>query len=201
MVEVDVSLREALEIYASPDALQAYLPFKPYYQRLTSFVLGAPPTDREIREERARSLRKPLEQQLLEKLIRGKLLATAHERPLRANADRTVIPSAHWKLLAVDFDQSTASGHGLKLVDIRVSLPKPATHPGRKPKTFTQSLQIHDAFDLLLKEGKISFARGGLAAAKRTLAEQFPTYDADSIRKIIQPAFNEAKAAHQKKKK
>ena len=187
-----LTLLEALETYSDPEALRQYQKFKPYYQRRVVLVLGAPPTDTELKEDRARELRRPLEDNLVRMLQQGDLVAYAHVVPLRADAERVEISSEKWKLLTIDFDKSTATGYGLQLLDIRIGEPKRASR-GRKAEKLSLNQEIHAAFSQLLEQGKVCFKRGGLIAAAEELANQFPAYRPDSIRKIIQPAYNEAK--------
>jgi hypothetical protein len=64
---------------------------------------------------------------------------------------------------------------------------------GRKTKENTKKAEIIRSFESMAMNGEVSLTRGGLTAAANSLQEQFSDYRPDSIRKIIQPAFNELK--------
>src|SRR5688572_19845606 len=83
----ELTLLEALEHFAKPDDLAAYLPHKPHYKPLICFLLGARQTQQEAQEEQARKSREPLETSLLEKLRRGDVVAYADVEPLEADTD------------------------------------------------------------------------------------------------------------------
>ena len=70
--------------------------------------------------------------------------------------------------------------------------------PGRKKKTATKNPDIVTEFDKLCSDGKVSFEHGGLTAAAKTLHEEFSDYELETIRKIIQPHYHEAKKHHEK---
>jgi hypothetical protein len=89
----------------------------------------------------------------------------------------------------VNFENSTAQGHGLSLVDITVTEPASLVVRGRKPDAISKKQEIHLAFEALLSAGKVNFGHGGLADAARQLSQRFPDYKTDSIRRILQPTF------------
>lgn len=63
---------------------------------------------------------------------------------------------------------------------------------GRKIARASRNAAIIEAF-LAIPDSKLSFEHGGLAAAVRRLAPDFPDYEPDTIRKIIEPDFRERK--------
>jgi hypothetical protein len=84
-----------------------------------SFV-GAPQTESDRRDWRARELKERLEAEFLAKLTAGSLQASGLVWPIGLNARRRTIPAARWHMLTPDFTTSEATGGGLRIVDIRV---------------------------------------------------------------------------------
>lgn len=70
---------------------------------------------------------------------------------------------------------------------------------GRKKKTITENSNIIDLFEKLCSDGKVSFKHGGQKAAVDSLFIKFPDYQWDTIRKLIQPLYNEKKKANRTK--
>lgn len=77
--------------------------------------------------------------------------------------------------------------------------PRSPSGRGRKPKGESRQVEILQAFDILCGTGKVSFRHGGLKQAADLLAPKFQSYEQDTIRKYIQPSYNERlKGAHSK---
>ncbi len=70
---------------------------------------------------------------------------------------------------------------------------RPTYTRGRKTRAKTRSDAILAEYDSLCNEGKVSFDHGGLQKAAVAIAENFPAYKIDSIRRIVQPTHNERK--------
>jgi hypothetical protein len=136
-----------------------------------------------------RNLRKRLENYISELLARGELVASGYVQPLTPHAERVTISPDTWRLLSVNFENSTAKGYGLSLVDITVAEARSLRGKGRKPEALSKKQEIHSAFEELVSAGKVNFGHGGLAQAVRLLSPRFPQYKLDSIRRILQPTF------------
>ena len=65
---------------------------------------------------------------------------------------------------------------------------------GRKPKVDTQSDEITKAYDRLVESGAVDYRHGGLTKAAMEIGLEFPNYQPDSIRKLIQPDYNAQKS-------
>ena len=119
-----VPLSEALEGFSDPSDWQEFnsLGFCEYQM----LFLGAPETESDRRDWRARRLKERLEAELLAKLTAGSLQASGLVWPIGLNAKRQTIPAARWHMLTPDFATSEATGGGLRIVDIRVQEAQPA---------------------------------------------------------------------------
>jgi hypothetical protein len=187
MPQQGLTLLQALERYSSSDDWQKYQELEPY--RLTILFLGKGyVTPEEQKYFDFLELRQRLEDHICELMGRGELVASGYVKPLTPNAERVTIPPNKWRLLSVDFENSTAKGHGLFLVDIIVAEPS-FVGKGRKPDSISRKQEIHLAFEELLSAGKVNFGHGGLADVTKQLAPRFPDYKPDSIRRILQPTF------------
>lgn len=76
--------------------------------------------------------------------------------------------------------------------------PAANTRTGRKKKVETKDQDITNAFDALVDSGQVDFKRGGLKKAKEALHQEFSDYEPDTIRKIIQARYNDAKSRNEK---
>jgi hypothetical protein len=183
-----LTLSQALERYSSSDDWKTYQELEPY--RLTVVFLDKGYlTPEEQKYFDFLQLQNRLETHICELLGSGELVASGHVQPLTLNAERVTVSPDKWRLLSVDFENSTAKGHGLFLVDITVGEPASFVGKGRKPDSISKKQEIHFAFEELLNAGKVNFGRGGLAVAVRQLSPHFPDYKPDSIRRILQPTF------------
>lgn len=197
-----LTLLDALERYSEPEAWREYRGFEPYHRKFGMDFIGRPTDPAESMRRRAVSLRKELERDLLERLRNGDLIADALAKPLRPDSVRIRIGGNTWNLVTVDFDDSAASGHGLEIFDIRIHEPnKHKANRGRKTDRFTQNEKIHASFLKMIQQEAVSYVRGGLSAAARELKLQFPEYQEDSIRRIIQPVFKEHASKTRQKRK
>src|SRR5689334_22807474 len=126
------TLLQALERYSSSDDWKTYQVLEPY--RFPIIVLGKgydSPDER--RHFHFRNLRKRLENYISELLARGELVASGFVQPLTPHAERVTISPDTWRLLSVNFENSTAKGYGLSLVDITVAEARSLRGKGRKP--------------------------------------------------------------------
>jgi hypothetical protein len=127
-----VPLSEALERFSDPSDWQelSSLGFCPYQM----FFLGAPETESDRRDRRARQLRARLESEFLAKLTAGSLQASGLVWPIPLDAEREAIPAARWHKLEPDFTASEATGGGLRIVDVRVQESQPARSRPARPR-------------------------------------------------------------------
>jgi len=194
-----LTLLEALERYSDTAAYQEFQAVAEHYGKQRLLWLGDSIPEENLLPLRAQGRRLVLERALVNRLAEGTIVGTAYSEPLNIDSRRMLVPADRWKFLVVDFDKATASGHGLVLIDVRIHPGGPSR--GRKTERVEQTDSIHGAFSQLLEVGGIRFDRGGLTAAAEELSHRFPSYKPDSIRKIIQHAFNEAKRGRPKKDK
>jgi hypothetical protein len=126
-----VPLSGALERFSDPGDWQEFssLGFCEYQM----FFLGAPETESDRRDRRARQLKERLEAEFLGKLTAGSLQASGLVWPIGLNARRRTIPAARWHMLTPDFTTSQATGGGLRIVDIRVQESRPARTRSSRP--------------------------------------------------------------------
>jgi hypothetical protein len=126
-----VPLSEALERFSDPGDWQEFssLGFCEYQM----FFLGAPETESDRRDWRARRLKERLEAEFLAKLTAGSLQASGLVWPIGLNAKRRTIPAVRWHMLEPDFAASEATGGGLRIVDIRVQESQPARTRSSRP--------------------------------------------------------------------
>ena len=126
-----VPLSEALERFSDQSDWQEFssLGFCEYQM----FFLGAPETESDRRDWRARELKERLEAAFLAKLTAGSLRASGFVWPIGLNARRRTIPAERWHQLEPDFAASEATGEGLRIVDIRVQESQPARTRSSRP--------------------------------------------------------------------
>jgi hypothetical protein len=126
-----VPLSGALERFSDPSDWQEFssLGFCEYQM----FFLGAPETESDRRDRRARQLKERLEAEFLARLTAGSLQASGLVWPVGLNPRRRTIPAARWHMLEPDFAASKATGGGLRIVDIRVQESRPDRSRSARP--------------------------------------------------------------------
>jgi hypothetical protein len=131
-----VPLSQALERFSDPSDWQEFssLGFCEYQM----FFLGAPETESDRCDRRARELKERLEAEFLAKLIAGSLEASGLVWPIGLNARRRTIPAARWHQLEPDFAASEATGGGLRIVYIRVQEAQPARTRSSRPSPINE---------------------------------------------------------------
>jgi hypothetical protein len=131
-----VPLSEALERFSDPSDWQEFssLGFCEYQM----FFLGAPETESDRRDWRARRLKEKLEAEFLAKLTAGSLQASGFVWPKGLNPRRQTIPRTRWRDLEPDFAASEATDGGLRIVEIRVQKCKPARSRSPRPRRADQ---------------------------------------------------------------
>jgi hypothetical protein len=127
-----VPLSEALERFSDPSDWQEFNSLG--YCEYQMFFLGAPETESDRRDRRARHLKERLEAEFLAKLTAGSLQASGLVWPIGLNARRRTIPAARWHQLEPDFAASEATGGGLRIVEIRVQEAQPARARSSRPR-------------------------------------------------------------------
>jgi hypothetical protein len=141
-----LTLSQALERYSSSDDWKTYQELEPY--RLTVVFLDKGYlTPEEQKYFDFLQLQNRLETHICELLGRGELVASGYIQPLTANAQRVTISPNMWRLLSVNFENSSAQGHGLSLADITVAEPASFIVRGRKPDAISKKQEIHLAFE------------------------------------------------------
>jgi hypothetical protein len=105
-----VPLSEALERFSDPSDWQEFssLGFCEYQM----FFLGAPETESDRRDRRARQLKERLEAEFLARLTAGSLQASGFVWPKGLKPKRRTIPGRRWQDLEPDFTTSEATGGG-----------------------------------------------------------------------------------------
>ncbi len=100
--------------------------YEAYRDPVLVWIVGEPPTQYDVLHDKYHQLRQPWQERFIQMLRTGELSATALEVPTTLNSRRTAVPAHLWDILELDFDKSEASGAGLKLIAIEVSV---ATQP------------------------------------------------------------------------
>lgn len=121
-------------------------------------------------------------------------LAHIHERLVSPRVGYSAKPTGRWNADG-EFKPNRITGQvridRTQLNELLADV-APTITGGRKTATQSKAGQIIDSF-LATPDSELSFKHGGLAAAARRLAEQFPDYKADTIAGIIRPDFRERK--------
>jgi hypothetical protein len=126
-------LEEALRHWCDQEAVARCLEYARFSWRLPIIVPDSPPTPYEIGHDEWWRRRKPLEEEFMRKLRRGELIATALDIPLRADSRRQEISPELWRVLEPDFDENSAAGGGLKIIEIEIAEPKPIPNENASP--------------------------------------------------------------------
>jgi len=116
-----LTLEEALEAWCDQSRVNASLELKPYRMML-GFVGVGPPSAYELNWRRWWDLREPLEEEFIGKLKAGILLASGFAVPITPTSHRQQINPELWNVLEPNFEDSSAKGGGLEIVNIRVAL-------------------------------------------------------------------------------
>src|SRR5207249_7545864 len=90
------------------------------HKKFALFIADAPWTPEERKYFEFHQLRRRLEDHVSELIGSGKLVASACVKPLTPQGRRETISPDTWKLLSLNFEDSSAEGHGSSLVDITV---------------------------------------------------------------------------------
>jgi hypothetical protein len=114
------TLEEAFRAFSDPLLVAKADRYASARPPVVGWVLGEPKTPYEIAHDEYWRIRRPLEDALLERLKSGELCAIGFEVPASASSTQELINPQLWHVLVPKFDDSTAAGAGLNLVDILV---------------------------------------------------------------------------------
>jgi hypothetical protein len=114
------TLEEAYRAFSDPLLIAKADRYESARKPALGWVLGEPKTPYEIAHGEYWRIRRPLEDALLARLKSGELCAVGFEVPASASSTQELINPQLWHVLVPNFDDSTAAGAGLELVDILV---------------------------------------------------------------------------------
>jgi hypothetical protein len=117
------TLEGALQVWCEPSLVAEMLELKGQGCDCPIFIIGALETEFERKQGRYQSLRKQLEDEILEKLRVGELSATGYDSRAPIDAPPVAIPAARWRILRADFKESSAASGNILIQGIQVSRP------------------------------------------------------------------------------
>jgi hypothetical protein len=198
-----VSLGEALR-YVATEAELAELDKYSQYRELVLDVIAAMAYQSTPEMELALKyfrLREPLEARVLQKLRSEEWQAWGLEMPLRIASRPHPIAPELWNFLEPNFDEASASGKGLEMVDIRVSIAlkisdaesfvdNPPCSP--IPSISGERIQLLVNGGVLVVNGEKLYFKG--PAQQRVLSQLYEAYEARKIlmtREVLRNANTE----------
>jgi hypothetical protein len=114
------TLEEAYRAFSDPLLIAKADRYASAKNPLLFWVAGEPKSPYEIAHDEYWRIRRPLEDAFLEKLKSGELCAVGVEVPASASSTHELINPQLWHVLVPNFEESTAAGAGLNVVDILV---------------------------------------------------------------------------------
>ena len=121
-----LSLFHAMCAWGDPAAVAEMIRLDRYSGPAISVIEGRP-LDSEQWVSRYRHLRQRLEEELIEKLRNGTLVASGYDSNAPIDAPAVTIPPDRWRVLTPDFDESTATSGDRKIIGIVVVLREATT--------------------------------------------------------------------------
>lgn len=115
-----LTLREALLSLASPEVRSTFEAIEPELDGPEIWVIGSPPTPRQLKVSEYRRLRDQLQESLLKQLKHGEWESTGFDSRRPLNEPPVEIPRDAWEFLELDFQNSQAKGNGFTIDGIRV---------------------------------------------------------------------------------
>jgi hypothetical protein len=121
MEDRGISLEEAFRQSLSKTELAEMEEYYPYRDGTNAPIMTGYRAPTHDFYDKYHEIRGPLEQRFKkEALLSGKLRAMGFKSPIEAGARRISIPTEQWEVLEPDFEDSSASGEGLKMVKIKM---------------------------------------------------------------------------------
>lgn len=129
-----------------------------------------------------------------QRLEAGELVAKGYVQPVGIQDQPHTVPSDYWQFLELDFDTGVATGGGRDFIVVSVDRAQPSAGGlGRKTDVESKREEILARFLQMNVDKTVSFEQGGLTRAAESLRLEFPSYQVDSIRKIIHPEYRQQK--------
>ena len=119
-----LTLRQALHYSGDAEEVAEMLQLKEagFSGPIMMFFVDRPETEYERKVGRYERLHQNAEDSLRSKLVSGEIAATGRDSRDRIDSPRVAVPAELWQTLEFDFDNSSASGHGLLITHILVSV-------------------------------------------------------------------------------